>query len=475
MVDQPAVPATDPAPRSGLGARVAILAGVAIFMAWAVCGHRLGLNDEKYLYRDWRRLPTFPLYWQTAVVAIPFFLGQWLFHRRPQVVYIALALVSFSTLCLMVAYTTVQQHRPNSDRIEDLVTSRTANGFFEEAARLDVSGLGPRWWLATYPQRLPGLVGHAKSKPPGPILFNYLVVRFFGDGRPAAEVVGLFMAVLAASAVPATYVFIKYFSGSPGGAFYGASFIALSPSLVLFYPQLDQFYPVFTAGLTILWAEALRKDRFRYAAAHGVLFGVTCFFSYLPCVLGLFLIGYALLRWFDRPAMSAGRILAHAAVAIGSFTAFYLILWLTTGFNPIATLRACLPQWSLFNQWLAVSGFPPRRLPGTIPWDLYGFAMGSGWIGFLLAAYYFGGLIFTRSAVTPQARIAGLCVAQFVLEAMTGLIQGETERLWIFMMPMLMLPIGLELKNWSVAARMIAFGALLLLTTVICQNIVFLE
>jgi hypothetical protein len=134
-----------------------------------------------------------------------------------------------------------------------------------------------------------------------------------------------------------------------------------------------------------------------------------------------------------------------------------------------------LPQWSLFNQWLAVSGFPPRRLPGTIPWDLYGFAMGSGWIGFLLAAYYFGGLIFTRSAVTPQARIAGLCVAQFVLEAMTGLIQGETERLWIFMMPMLMLPIGLELKNWSVAARMIAFGALLLLTTVICQNIVFLE
>jgi hypothetical protein len=120
------------------------------------------------------------------------------------------------------------------------------------------------------------------------------------------------------------------------------------------------------------------------------------------------------------------------------------------------------------------SGYPPRRLPGTIPWDLYGFALGSGWIGFLVALYYFVGLIFNRPRAAQGARIAWLCLAQFMLVALLGLIQGETERVWIFMMPMLMLPIGLELKTWSVAARLIAFGALLLLTTMICQNIEFL-
>lgn len=473
MADTPQSSA-DPAYRSGLGARAALLAVVTIFFAWALHGHRLGLINEKYFERSWRHLPGFSLYWQTVGLAIPFFLAQWLFHRRPEGVYTALALVTFSMLWIMVMYTTQQEHRPHSDTIEDLVTSRTANGYFEEAARLDASGLGVRRWLATYPQRVPSLVGHAKSKPPGPILFNFLVVRFFGDGRLAAKVAGLFMAGLAALAVPATYAFIVFFSKSARAGFFGAAFIALSPGLMLFYPQFDQFYPVLTVGLTISWALALRTNRLRYAAAHGILFGITTFITYLPCVLGLFLIGYTLLRWLERPGMSARRILLHVTVAVGCFVAFNLVLSLVTGFDPIATARACWQQAQLPDQWSAVSGYPPRRLPGTISWDLYGFAMGSGWIGFLLAGYYFIGLIFAKSTATPQARIVWLCVAQFVLVAMMGLIQGETERVWIFMMPMLMMPIGLELANWTIAARMTAYGALLLLTTVICQNIIFL-
>lgn len=467
--------AIDPAPpRAGLGGRGIILLGVALFFAWALHGHRFGLNDEKYLYRNWRNLPAFPLYWQTAALAIPFFLGQWLFARRPEAVYTALALVTLSSIGIMVVCTFEQDHRPGSNRIEDMVTSRTANGFFEEAARLDVSGLGIRRWLATYPQRVPHQVGHANSKPPGPILFNYLVVRFFGDGRPAANVAGLFMAILAAVSVPATFAFIGYFTRSVAAAFLGASFMALSPSLLLFYPQFDQFYPVLTAGLTILWAAALRTNRFSYAAAHGLLFGVTTFINYLPCVLGLFLIGYALLYWLEHPAMGMRRVLTQAVVAIAAFVGFYLVLWLTSRFDPIATLRACWPQVSSFNQWLAVCGYPPRRLPGTISWDLWGFAIGSGWIGFVLAGYYFVRLKFSKSWATWQARIAMLCVAQFVLEATTGLIQGETERLWIFMMPMLMLPIGLELVEWTLGWRMAAYGALLVLTILICQNITFL-
>jgi hypothetical protein len=473
MVEMGAALATEKPPSRAGGGRLAIVALATIFFAWALNGHRLGLNDEKYMYRDWRRLPAIGLYWPSAAMAIPFFLGQWLFRRRAEAVYVALALVTLSSIGIMVVCTFEQDHRPNSNHIEDMVTSRTANGYFEEAARLDVSGMGLRRWLTEYPQRVPRLVGHARSKPPGPILFNYLVVRFFGDGRQAAQVAGLFMAVLAGLSVPATYAFIAYFSRSAAAAFFGAGFMALSPALLLFYPQFDQFYPVLTAGLTILWAAALRTDRFRYAAFHGLLFGITTFISYLPCVLGLFLIGYTLLRWFDRPAISIRRILAHAAVAVGAFVGFYLVLRLTCGFDPIATLRACWKAGWLPEEWSTATGYPPRQLPGTIFWDLSGFAMGSGWVGFLLALFYFIRLIAGRSTLAG-ARIAGLCVAQFVLVALLGLIPGETERVWIFMMPMLMLPIGLELASWNSAARLAAYGALLILTILICQNITFL-
>jgi hypothetical protein len=67
-----------------------------------------------------------------------------------------------------------------------------------------------------------------------------------------------------------------------------------------------------------------------------------------------------------------------------------------------------------------------------------------------------------------------LALGQIILVACTGLLRCETARVWAFMLPLLMIPIGLELARWSPAARMGVFACLWLLTTALAQNMKFL-
>ena len=67
-----------------------------------------------------------------------------------------------------------------------------------------------------------------------------------------------------------------------------------------------------------------------------------------------------------------------------------------------------------------------------------------------------------------------LCLGQVLLVAVAGLIPTETARVWLFMLPLLMLPVGLELSRWGTGGRMLVYGCLWGLMVLTCQNLVFL-
>ena len=67
-------------------------------------------------------------------------------------------------------------------------------------------------------------------------------------------------------------------------------------------------------------------------------------------------------------------------------------------------------------------------------------------------------------------RVFGLLLAVAVL----GLLQLETARVWSFMLPLAMLPIGLELATWPPRARAVPYAAMVLMTAAVCQNIKFI-
>lgn len=458
------------AKKSAWGKLLLLLAAAAV-LAWACYAHRFRLNDQRYMLWDWRHLPSLNTYGAAAALSVPFFLGQWLYAVRPSARGVALLLISLSTFALMIAFLIVQWVPPDFRAIGYAVTNISNGGYLAEGAMFQSSGLTPVEILRRYPQILPNVLGHAYNKPPGLGMIGMWIVGEFGLGPGTPTLVGLIIALIAAASVPAAYLFIAHFTGNRDAAFCGASFLALCPSILLFFPTSDQLFPPVTVLLTLLWSLAMQKNRLLISAAFGVALAITFFFAYLPAVLIVFLLGVTVRA---RPKLEISRIALHAALAIACVAVLYFLFWLATGFDPIATfISAWKTEHIKMAQWCADTGRPPRRLPGTIWWDLVSFAMGSGWIGILLAIYYF--LPGDRRADRPgQFRIALLCAAQILIVALVGILPGETVRYWMFMLPMLMLPVGLELSRWPHGWRIAAYGALLVLSTVICQSMIFI-
>ncbi len=459
------------APR-GLILRLIILLAVAAFFFFATISHSFSVNSQHYFTWPWRWIDGWRIYPPLLLLFVPFALAQIIYLRRPRLAWMAMGIITATTFAMMVIAESAQHEPPSVWRIADVVQSRWSTGYFDEAAVLVRKNFTVRQYLSRYPTLLPHFYLHPRQKPPGLVLFEMGIIRLFGASARTALAAGLFNGLVAACSVIATFVFIGSLTANRDAAFFGASFLALCPSIVLFFPEFDICYPIATACIAVSWALALRRDDWRASVFMGLAYAVAGFITYLVGVLPVFLIGYAIVEYLRKRRRGTMRSFKHAGIAAGAFCAFYFFLWLVTGFNPIETLRACIGQeneiWKiLINNY----GFPPHSLPGTAFTDLYDFALGSGWISFVLVIFYFAS---ARRGWEYSTRIAFVGVLQFLIVAGTGVLITETARIWAFMLPMLMLPVGLELSKWKPGARLIVYLALLLLTAAICQSMEFI-
>ena len=101
--------------------------------------------------------------------------------------------------------------------------------------------------------------------------------------------------------------------------------------------------------------------------------------------------------------------------------------------------------------------------------DLQDFALGFGWLAVVLLAF-----LFTERTEPRRMLLAMICVAQPIVVAATGLMQTETARTWCFMLPLVAVPVGLELSRWPVRARWIVYAAMWLILCLIGQNMIFI-
>jgi hypothetical protein len=459
--------------KTGNSTRIILVLAIAAFFAVATHQHLFSVNSQYYYTWTWKWINPRIVYPVLLALAIPFFVGMAIYQRQPKRLGLALALILVAKFVMMLGAAAVQDDPPSLHRIVEVTRSRWTTGYFDEAATLQKHNLTIRELLTRYPTLLGHFYLHERQKPPGPLLFETAIVRIIGATDAGAMASGILIGILATLAVLAVYGFIAFFTGNRDAAFFGASYFTLCPAPILFFPQFDQCYAILTFFIPVLWALCLERNRFRYSAALGFMYAVASFITYASGALAIFLMGYGLLKYLTDSRCGLSRILAHFAISVAVFAASYLLLWAVTGFNPIATFRACVDQEHLIAVILVnVYHYHHHGLPGTILTDLYDFALGSGWISFVLAAFYFKPAAKGKSAA--EIRIAPLCVAQFVVVALIGLLPTETARIWMFMLPMLMLPIGLELARWGPGQRLAVYVALLVLLVLMCQSMEFI-
>jgi hypothetical protein len=261
---------------------------------------------------------------------------------------------------------------------------------------------------------------------------------------------------------------ILVYARDKAAAFYGASFFAITPSLVLFLPVSDQVYAAISCVLLAMWGLALQKRTLAPAILFGLTLAIALFASPLFLSLGVFLGLYTLLYAIQSQANLRVAI-RQVIVAMGILTAFYFLLWAATRFDPIRT-------YTTISRMHARDLTPlGRPYPQHIFFDLLDFALGSAWISFVLVAMYVGRVGRKIFDAEPQHRLVLLALVQILAISLPGLLPGESARLWLYLMPLLMAPVGLELARWSFAGRFTVYVCVLAITMIIGQNMIFLD
>jgi hypothetical protein len=457
------------APRAGCGKLLAVVL-LTLVMGALILLHTHRINGPWYYTWSWRRLDAWTLFSRMALAAVPFVIGQILYVRARRPTVLAIGFVAVSVVTLQLAALSAQP--PFGLSRLTLIIENTIHTSYFTAARLlaDDERIGLLDWLGVFPQVLDMLQVHARFKPPGLIMYYYLLIKVIGDPHRAATIGGLLIVALSSLAVPATYRLITFFSGNRDAAFCGACYLALTPSLILFAPQFDQVYPAIACGLLLLWGLALRRGGYGYGLAFGAALAAALFLSYIFLILGLFMVVLTLLHIAERGTAGFWRAVLQALLATSVIVLFYLFL-MHLGFNAVETffMIAALQEADLV--------FLARPFPLHVFIDPLDFLLGAGFI----AAIFVGAYVARRRRdfwpllqQDPPTRLAFLALLQIFTVAAAALLPGEAPRLWLPMLPLLMAPVGLELTTWPTRYRMVAYACLWLILVLICQNMAFI-
>jgi methylthioxylose transferase len=284
-----------------------------------------------------------------------------------------------------------------------VVHSGSGEGRHEYLPGLGALRGGVGHFLANFDRIAPSLPTHPSGHPPGLLL----TLNALGIGGPkgmAALTIGV--GVLA---TPLLYLLARgLFAESVART--AAILFVFSPAALLYgATSADAMYA--TLGVGAAAALMARQPMARLTGA--ALLAVASFFSWALLAVG----AWAVLLTGRRSGV--GRALRLALACGAALAALYLLLYALTGFDPVAALRAIHD-----NYYAGIGGRRP-----------YLFWLFGSPAAFLVAL----GLPIAWQAARSLGRGEATAVALAVvvaISAVLGYTKAETERIWLFMVPL---------------------------------------
>jgi hypothetical protein len=435
-------------------------------LAGAMVGHVPG-------FQGW--LPSLPFEWSTApavrffamfaVATAPWIVGLRIGARRP----VAALLLIASTILIWRATSVYARSDPRGAQLNiDLVHALIPTSYHWDALRLVQAGADIRTILHNYPRLLPHLVLHSQKKPPGPVLFYFVLLRAMGQNNGPAIVGLITIAIMDAVSVLSVYWLAKFWTHQRETSILAAALFCLAPGFLIQYPKFDSCYPAVVCAWTVLWGMYLRTGRYRYAIAFGALFTAVTFWVYNLFVWGPLIVGLTILearaRWGAGGAITLRRAGMICLITLASLCAFYGWLYWYAGFDPITTFKTAVflrpVQDKMFD----------RSFRYSLPIDLLEFTVGVGWGTFVAAV---ASLAPDRGDADERlARsVRFLCFGEIAVVAASGLLRGETSRVWLFLFPLIAIPGAAEIVRWPGRWRAVFLGLTWLTAAAILQNL----
>lgn len=420
------------------GTQAAVVLAVGVGFALAVLyrvGQINGFPEFTNWEWRWRNLGNF----NTARVLVgPFLLISWVLWKIEQGwrrVGVLLGLLTLANFLMQVLGMLADPRGLGLVRL--IVESDNATGYFSDALAIR----DPLEWIRNFPSD--PLQPHSAIHPAGPILFYYVFVKLFG---PAAGAMagGLGVGLAGSAGVAVMYKFSELWTTDQRTRLVASAFYALLPALIVFLPEFDQIYPIFSMLLIWCWV----KGRGVYT---GVALFAATFFAYNLLVLGAFLVYYGVYRlWRENWRGAAWMVLIRtSAIALGTCLGLYLILWLTLGYNPPRAFMRSLEVQA------GILAYLKRPYSTFLIFDLYDFALGAGVMIVPLVLFRLTRRWGQGGAERHDIALTLIGLASILTVDLSGLLPGEAARVWMFLQPLWVAPAAQALAGlawrWQLA------------------------
>jgi len=352
------------------------------------------------------------------------------------------------------------------ERISQIVSSQRTTGYFTDA--LHIRHLGE--WMSHFHQA--NLSVHAGTHPAGPVLFYYVFIKLFGPDMGAF--LGGYGVGLVASLGPAVmYAFSGLWTSDRNTRLGAAAFYALLPGLTVVFPEFDQIYPIFSMAIIFTFVKALNAARgwYLYALAMGIAVFVATFFAYNLLLAGTFPLYYAVYWWWRRGrSWTAVLTVARAAaVSLAATACVYGLLWAASGYDAVAALGHSLHAQQGVNEHL-------RRVYGVSLFaDLYDFLLAAGIIAAPILWFHLRKMRPQFEEASEATALTLIGLATILTVDVSGLLRGETARVWLFLQPLVVVPVALELARVRWPWRITIFAMQWWLLVVIKAKMSFVE
>jgi methylthioxylose transferase len=304
-------------------------------------------------------------------------------------------------------------------------------------------------FLREFPERLPALPSHAAGHPAGAMVLYALLARVWPglDGAAMLTVAIGCLGVLPVAGLARDEL------GEQGRRWALALWV-LSPMVVLYTAtSADAVFAVALAGATLAAHRGLVRRSWAWTITGGVLLWVGLMLTYAAALLLVFL----LVRAAGRLRREPGWVLGWAAGTAGTALGLAGLLWLATGYDPVAAARA---THAVYQAAPGSAGRP------YLPWLVGDPIAFGGMLGIPL-----GAALLARAAAVVRERawtgVDAAMLACLLAASSWGFSRGEVERIFLFLVPLALVPVVRQLWSWR--ARLPVVAALLVTQTLVVE------
>ena len=383
----------------------------------------------------------------TVLVAFLFLCHKIFLQRSVSSTWLFLISIGFF-LAISISIAMIDGYREvNGQQLPALLEpyTRTRYEYYSDVPKVDRVGLLSFMRDYTKPELFSTLSGHTQTHPPGGVLLLWIISKFFGHNLLAASLGSIAFASL--TMIP-IYLLAKDLYGEPIGRYTLALFL-ITPNFVMFTgTSMDGPFSLFPILSLYLFYRGIFSGRaICYGCLTGISLGGGMLMTYSTVFIGLFFNVVILLTLIvDRSQFR--RTLTLLVIAGVIFIAFYLLMFLFTGFNLIEALQASIRK----DRAALGTGYETiGRYFHLSVGNLFAFFIG---VGIPMTTVWLRQVLLTiqdrRHGKPISIYIVGYLISLLVI-AFSTLFTMEVERIWIFMVPFMIIPVAKHLSQRGLA------------------------